>query len=88
MTDAERPKRTKTDAPAADAHHHPAPPDESTSDDPMWWTPYAVLVTVVLVGAAGFFGAFNGLAHAALSSKAAPETTPSAKAPAAPSGAH
>jgi FKBP-type peptidyl-prolyl cis-trans isomerase len=30
-------------------------------DDPTWWAPHAVLAALVLIGVAGFFGAFNSV---------------------------
>jgi parvulin-like peptidyl-prolyl isomerase len=66
-----------------DAHGH----DEGEGDhedDPYWWTPHAVLAALLLLGIAGFFGAFRGLVNTGPGDTATAEPGKPAAAASAP----
>jgi hypothetical protein len=76
------------DEPAAahPAHRRaPAPPPPADDvEDPTWWLPHAVLATLVLLGVAGFFGAFSGIVKSPLAKPSASAVESASAAPAAP----
>jgi len=64
--------------------HHGAPPRaEDGAEDPTWWLPHAVLATLVLLGVAGFFGAFSSFVKSPLSATSASANASASAAPAA-----
>ena len=60
---------------------------EADDEDPAWWLPYVVLITLLIIGMLGFFGAFNPWlvpAFNKMRTNAAPATSASAAAAPAP----
>jgi parvulin-like peptidyl-prolyl isomerase len=69
-------------APVKAPKHAPAPPPQDGAEDPGWWLPHAVLATLVLIGVAGFFGAFSGLVKSPMHATSASAEASASAAPA------